>query len=88
MSNRARHDRREFILQQGASKHKGKESSRHIFQVYNYVICAMFQIEQGYIETLVRQAYVEWNSLEEVAGFPSDSTHLLTQGILYSEFSY
>lgn len=35
---------------------------------------------RGYIETLVRQAYVEWNSLEEVAGFPSDSTHLLTQG--------
>ncbi|KAJ6875034.1 protein SAR DEFICIENT 1-like [Populus alba x Populus x berolinensis] len=35
---------------------------------------------RGYIETLVRQAYVEWNSLEEFAGFPSDSTHLLTQG--------
>eukprot|EP00258_Populus_trichocarpa_P012038 XP_002321484.2 protein SAR DEFICIENT 1 [Populus trichocarpa] len=35
---------------------------------------------RGYIETLVRHAYAEWNSLEEVAGVPSDSTPLLTQG--------
>jgi hypothetical protein len=42
---------------------------------------------QGYIETLVRHAYAEWNSLEEVAGVPSDSAPLLTQGI-FSEFSY
>ncbi|XP_011008308.1 PREDICTED: uncharacterized protein LOC105113713 [Populus euphratica] len=34
---------------------------------------------RGYVETLVRHAYVEWNSLEKVAGFPSD-TPLLTQG--------
>ncbi|CAK7349692.1 unnamed protein product [Dovyalis caffra] len=34
---------------------------------------------RGYIETLVRHAYLEWNSLEEVVGV-SSNTPLLTQG--------
>jgi len=34
---------------------------------------------QGYIETLVRRAYVEWNSLEEIVGI-SSGIPLLTQG--------
>ncbi|KAJ6687781.1 hypothetical protein OIU74_016472 [Salix koriyanagi] len=34
---------------------------------------------EGYVETLIRQAYVEWNSLEQVVGVSSDIP-LLTQG--------
>ncbi|KAB5524392.1 hypothetical protein DKX38_022141 [Salix brachista] len=34
---------------------------------------------RGYVETLIRQACVEWNSLEQVVGVSSD-TPLLTQG--------
>ncbi|KAI9384374.1 hypothetical protein POPTR_012G054900v4 [Populus trichocarpa] len=39
----------------------------------------------GYIETLVRHAYVEWNSLEEIVGI-SSGIPLLTQGELVDQY--
>lgn len=40
-----------------------------------------------YVENVVRQAYVEWDSLEEIAGISSD-TPLLTQGGPADQYSY
>lgn len=43
---------------------------------------------QAYIENLVREAYANWNSLEEVDGLLTDTPLLLTQGSFFFFVSF
>uniref|UniRef100_A0A6N2LS26 Uncharacterized protein n=1 Tax=Salix viminalis TaxID=40686 RepID=A0A6N2LS26_SALVM len=54
-------------------------SKHFIFRRPNCTLTLNPICQAGYVETLIRQAYVEWNSLEQVVGVSSDIP-LLTQG--------